>query len=117
LFGTTPVSPISSGPLEGARQPQRRTLTTRPTSLGATALVTLFVLLSALPARAQESGSSEAHLVVPKLNDTSLAAFFGQSGWALLMVGFVVCALGLGFGLMAYGKLKNLPVHKSMLEV
>jgi len=36
---------------------------------------------------------------------------------SLLMFGLVVCALGLGFGLVAYTQLKNLPVHASMLEV
>ena len=33
------------------------------------------------------------------------------------MVGLVVCAAGLIFGLMIFVQLKNLPVHSSMREV
>src|SRR5579862_9233400 len=29
----------------------------------------------------------------------------------------VICALGMGFGLLIYSQLKNMPVHKSMLEI
>jgi K(+)-stimulated pyrophosphate-energized sodium pump len=35
----------------------------------------------------------------------------------LLMFGLLVCALGLGFGLIAYLQLKKLPVHESMREI
>ena len=33
------------------------------------------------------------------------------------MIGLVFCVLGLGFGLAIYTRLKNLPVHRSMLEI
>ena len=33
------------------------------------------------------------------------------------MLGLVVCVLGLVFGLVIYGQLKNLPVHQSMREI
>jgi K(+)-stimulated pyrophosphate-energized sodium pump len=33
------------------------------------------------------------------------------------MVGLVASALGLIFGLIIYNRLKNMPVHRSMLEV
>ena len=33
------------------------------------------------------------------------------------MIGILVCLAGLAFGLVMYGKLKNLPVHKSMRDV
>ena len=33
------------------------------------------------------------------------------------MGGLVVCVLGLGFGMMIFMRLKNMPVHRSMLEV
>jgi K(+)-stimulated pyrophosphate-energized sodium pump len=60
----------------------------------------------------------EANLVVPKLADANLASFLGgQSGAQLLYGGLVVSALGLAFGFVIYGQLKNAPVHKSMLEV
>ena len=41
----------------------------------------------------------------------------GTNGRTLLMGGIVVSLLGLLFGLVSYNKLRNLPVHKSMLEI
>src|SRR5215475_2567471 len=41
----------------------------------------------------------------------------GLPGNQLLMGGLVVCFLGLAFGLVIYGQLKNLPVHRSMREI
>ncbi|MCX7602832.1 MAG: sodium-translocating pyrophosphatase [Bryobacteraceae bacterium] len=69
-----------------------------------------------LPALAQPAhhGGGEASLVLPDLDQ---ATFFGMGGRSLLMIGLVVCALGLLFGLSIYMRLKNMPVHKSMLEV
>ena len=43
--------------------------------------------------------------------------FFGIAGHTLLMLGLVVCALGLLFGLVIYTQLKNMPVHESMREI
>lgn len=58
----------------------------------------------------------EANLVLP---DLSQSQFFGGliDGRSLLLYGLVVVALGLLFGLVIYRQLKNLPVHKSMLEI
>ena len=60
--------------------------------------------------------ASEADLVVP---DLSSQRFFNGAvtGSHLLMAGFAVCALGLVFGFIQFTQLKNLPVHKSMLEI
>jgi K(+)-stimulated pyrophosphate-energized sodium pump len=72
------------------------------------------------PSQAQEArrGGGEANLVIPDLkNQTVNVTFFGMSGHSLLMGGLVVCALGLIFGLVIYTQLKNMAVHKSMLEV
>ena len=72
---------------------------------------------------AQASGTTphhggEANLVVPNLADPAIAKFMGtMSGSSLLHVGLVVAALGMVFGFMIYTQLKNLPVHKSMLEI
>ena len=52
-----------------------------------------------------------------KLPDLSMVKVLGTDGHTLLMSGLVVCALGLLFGLMSYGRLRRLPVHKSMLEI
>ena len=67
------------------------------------------MMCCATPARANEVG-----LRTPDLNQ---ATFFGIGGHTLLVWGFLVCALGLVFGLAMYRHLKNLPVHQSMLDV
>ena len=56
----------------------------------------------------------EANLVLP---DLSQVTFQGIDGRSLLMVGLLVSALGLLFGLVIYRQLKSMPVHASMLEV
>ena len=57
----------------------------------------------------------EANLILP---DFDKATFLnGISGRTLLLSGLVVGFFGLLFGLIMYNHLKNLPVHKSMLEV
>jgi K(+)-stimulated pyrophosphate-energized sodium pump len=58
--------------------------------------------------------TSEAQLVLPDLHQVR---FLGMSGWMLLMLGLGVCGIGFLFGLVKYQKLKNLPVHKAMLEI
>ncbi len=60
-------------------------------------------------------GGGEANLVLPDLDQAHFLG--GIGGRTLLMGGLVVSALGLLFGLVIYAQLKNMPVHKSMLEV
>jgi len=62
-------------------------------------------------------GGGEANLIVPRLDDPSIASFFGLSGASLLAVGVGVCILGLVFGLVAFTQLKNADVHTSMREI
>ena len=81
-------------------------------SAGKFGLVALVALLGAAGASAQEGG--EANL---KLPDLSSVTFLGIDGHKLLLFGIVICVFGLLFGLAIYSRLKNLPVHKSMLEV
>ncbi len=78
---------------------------------GAAAVV--LTLLGAASALADEPGG-EANL---KLPDLSQVTFLGIDGHKLLLFGIVICIFGLGFGLAIYSRLKNLPVHKSMLDV
>src|SRR5258706_500865 len=78
---------------------------------GAAALA--LTLLGAASALADEAGG-EAGL---KLPDLSQVTFLGIDGHKLLLFGIVICIFGLGFGLAIYSHLKNLPVHKSMLDV
>ncbi len=61
-----------------------------------------------------ESVGGEANL---KLPDLSSVSFLGIDGHRLLMVGILFCIFGLGFGLVIYSRLKNLPVHRSMREI
>jgi K(+)-stimulated pyrophosphate-energized sodium pump len=85
---------------------------------------------TAAPAEAHGSGPSsqatatapthhaggEANLVLP---DLSRVEFLNGAidGHTLLLLGLVVCAFGLLFGLVIYKQLKNLPVHQSMREI
>ena len=75
-------------------------------------------LLSGAVAFAQDKTDvgNEASL---KLPDLSSVTFLNGAidGHKLLLIGIAVCVLGLIFGLVIYSKLKNLPVHKSMLDV
>ena len=57
----------------------------------------------------------EANLILPDLSQANFIG--GVNGSSLLMVGLVVAALGLVFGLVIYNKLKNLTVHSSMKEI
>ncbi len=56
----------------------------------------------------------EASLVLP---DLSSETFLGVTGHSLLLVGILVSALGLVFGLVVAKQLKALPVHRSMREI
>jgi K(+)-stimulated pyrophosphate-energized sodium pump len=76
-----------------------------------------FVLTCGVSAFAQDSGGTggEAALKLPDLSQVSF--LWGIDGHKLLMVGLLFCVFGLLFGLAIYTKLKNLPVHKAMLEI
>src|SRR6516165_9457124 len=63
---------------------------------------------------AAHHGGGEASLVLPDLASES---FLGVSGHSLLLVGLLVSALGLVFGLVVARQLKALPVHRSMREI
>ncbi|MGZ5958427.1 MAG: sodium-translocating pyrophosphatase [Myxococcaceae bacterium] len=72
-----------------------------------TALAGLFLSGSAF--------ASEAELQLPDLG--RVAFLGGTNGRSLLMWGLLVCLFGLGFGVYQFAKLKNLPVHKAMLDI
>jgi len=63
---------------------------------------------------ARSAFASEAELVLPDLGSVHIGAY---SGSQLLTAGLAVCVLGFVFGLVAYTRLKRLPVHSSMREV
>jgi len=77
-------------------------------------LITL-TLLTSIAALAEPAGG-EAALKLPDLRSVS---FFGGAidGHKLLLIGILFCIFGLLFGLAIYTHLKNLPVHRAMLEI
>jgi K(+)-stimulated pyrophosphate-energized sodium pump len=56
----------------------------------------------------------EANLQLPDLSSVN---FLGVDGHSLLLIGFVISALGVIFGFVIYTQLKKLPVHQSMREI
>ncbi|MEP6754365.1 MAG: sodium-translocating pyrophosphatase [Chthonomonadales bacterium] len=73
---------------------------------------------AAMPSLAQAAETKgEADLIVPSLWDKGIVDFHGMAGSTLLLVGLLVCALAMAFGLMISNQLKNAPVHASMLEI
>ncbi len=76
-------------------------------------LLLMLTILSASPVF-----GSEAELKLPNLYDTSIASFFdGMPGSTLLWIGFVICLLGMVFGIVQFMHIRKLPVHKAMLEI
>ncbi|HVP43083.1 MAG TPA: sodium/proton-translocating pyrophosphatase, partial [Terriglobales bacterium] len=77
----------------------------------------VFVLTQTTMALAQpHEGGGEASLKLPDLTSVS---FLNDAinGHSLLMIGLLFCVAGLGFGMVIYYQLKNLPVHRSMREI
>jgi len=66
------------------------------------------------PETAERAPGGEASLVLPALD---LVDVGGYNGRTLLMIGLGVSLLGMVFGLVIMTRLKNLPVHRSMLEI
>jgi K(+)-stimulated pyrophosphate-energized sodium pump len=72
------------------------------------------VLCAGASLAAEREHKSEIDLVMP---DLSQVPFLGTDGHTLLLFGLAICVLGLIFGLVIYGQLKNMPVHRSMREI
>src|SRR6202167_4924617 len=71
---------------------------------------------SALAQPASETAGGEASL---KLPDLSSVSFLNGAidGHKLLLIGILFCLFGLGFGMVIYMRLKNLPVHRTMRDI
>jgi K(+)-stimulated pyrophosphate-energized sodium pump len=61
------------------------------------------------------ASASEADLLLPDLG--SVRFLGGTSGRNLLLGGLLICVFGLCFGVFQLMRLRNLPVHKAMLEI
>ncbi len=66
-------------------------------------------------AAAPHHGGGESSLILPDLRSETFLG--GVNGHSLLLVGLLVSALGLVFGLVIARQLKALPVHRSMREI
>lgn len=86
-----------------------------PLLLAVVILTSLSPVAMAQPAGQAAQGGGEASLHMPDLTQATFLG--GTNGRTLLMYGLAVCALGLLFGLLTFSQLKNLPVHRSMLEI
>jgi K(+)-stimulated pyrophosphate-energized sodium pump len=82
------------------------------------ALATLLTV-GAVSALAQPSGESAGGEASLKLPDLSSVSFLNGAidGHRLLMIGILFCVFGLGFGMVIFMRLKNLPVHRAMREI
>ncbi len=76
--------------------------------------VALMVMLTSALALAEPEAAGEAGLKLPDLHSV---LFHGMNGHRLLLIGLCACVFGLLFGLVIFVKLKNLPVHRAMLEM
>jgi K(+)-stimulated pyrophosphate-energized sodium pump len=63
---------------------------------------------------ATEHAGGESDLILP---DVSAIEMMGVNGATLLWIGLGICVLGLLFGLVIFVHIKNLPVHRSMVEI
>src|SRR5664279_1363979 len=77
------------------------------------------LLLTAGSALAQPAAQTteEGGEAALKLPDLSSVSFLGMDGHRLLTIGLLFCVFGLGFGMVIFMRLKNLPVHRSMREI
>jgi K(+)-stimulated pyrophosphate-energized sodium pump len=84
-------------------------------TFAAASLLTVGAVSAFAQPAAPEAGG-EASL---KLPDLSQVSFLNGAidGHRLLMIGILFCIFGLGFGMVIYMRLKNLPVHRSMREI
>ena len=69
---------------------------------------------TAVQQEAPAHAGGEANLILPDLGQVD---FQGINGRTLLMGGLGVCLLGLAFGLVIFRQLRDMPVHRSMLEI
>jgi len=86
----------------------------RVKTLAASVAVTLMGAAGASARPPEAAPGGEANLRLP---DLSQVQFLGVTGHRLLGIGILFCIFGLLFGLVAYSRLKNLPVHRAMAEM
>src|SRR5882724_2585429 len=116
----TPIDPATLFISEDSPMP---TWTATAASLGCqigktAASVAALILTSCTLALAQPTGETVGGEAALKLPDLAQVIFLGKfDGHKLLLIGLLFCVFGLLFGLTIFTKLKNLPVHRAMLEI
>src|ERR1700723_737140 len=78
--------------------------------------VAMLVTGVAASAFAQPEAGGEASLKLPDLSSVSFLNG-AVDGHRLLLIGILFCLFGLGFGMVIFMRLKNLPVHRAMREI
>jgi len=81
-------------------------------------LFILLTLVSMLFIAAPATFAGEADIVLPDLTKVSFTILGGTIGGVSIMYfGLLICIVGLVFSIIQYNQTKNLPAHKSMLDV
>ena len=77
----------------------------------------LFSLGIMLLLLATSAFAGEADIVLPDLSKVTFKIFGGLSGLSIMYFGIVICVVGLIFAWVQANQTKNLPAHKSMMDV
>ncbi len=86
---------------------------------GTTKRVLFFLLLALAPflMAAPAVLAGEADIILPDLSQVSFASLGGMSGLSIMYFGIIICFVGLIFAVIQANQTKNMPAHKSMLDV
>ena len=79
--------------------------------------ISLMVLLGSFMFLALPVFAGEADIKLPPLDKVQFSAFGGMSGLSIMYFGLLVCIVGLIFAMVQYKQTRNMPAHKSMLDV
>ena len=110
-----PDAPVGDGSASPGAAAHRTRLSVRAATLVGVAALALTGCGSSSAAEGAAHKGGEANLVLPDLSTVTIMG--GGSGRTLLLIGLLVCALGIGFGFVGYKQLRGLPVHQSMREI
>jgi K(+)-stimulated pyrophosphate-energized sodium pump len=102
--------------ISNAIKRKAKALLRRP-SVATLSAVLAFLAFNASAALGQTQGHQPGGEANLKLPDLSRVKFLGVDGHTLLLLGIIICVLGLLFGMSIYMQLKKMPVHKSMREI
>src|SRR5713226_1273066 len=108
---------LATAAFQGRRVVSGFLITMKKNFLKKTFTLATLLTVGAASAFAQPEAGGEAALKLPDLSSVSFLGKWAIDGHSLLLIGIFFCIFGLGFGMVIYMRLKNLPVHKSMREI